>query len=798
MPQTSIGGGLFRQLRIKLTVLYAGLFCAALLLIGATTYAVIGAATQSMAADQLNAARAAFSQVLQLRAAHLREGAAHAASSEGFRAAMVTHDQGALSRALTTLQQRIEADFVFVVTAEGLQIGEDGAGDSSVAPGLQRALAQSDRSAGVVLIDGAPHFAAITRMSGGLGWIVAGDRLDADMLAQLGELSAVPLHANVLVREGDGGWGARDLPDRAAINGFIERALAGGAGHAINTPDARAIGVAAALPGLDDTPAVLLLSYKTSDALSPYRPVFNALIAIGFVGLVLLIVCTWLLARSITQPLSTLEEATRKLRNGVYEPVIVRTRDEISRVAASFNAMIGAIREREQKITQLAYHDAETRLPNRLALERRLASAPAQRLYLAAIGIDRFADVRGAIGYSHAGALMNRLGARLARLAPNGPMARLASDVLGIAFLAESEEAARKRADALVSHLEQPLELDGHVVDVNVAIGVAQPRAKDETPAAMIERASIALDQARSARTKAAFFDEAAYGDPARNLSLMSEMRRALENGEMRLAHQPKFNFRTGRIDSAESLVRWRHPTRGLISPDLFVPMAEETGHIGALTDWVLERAITEQAELAAAGFPLALSVNISGRLLGDANFAKSALARAKRATQPLCFEITETAVIDNPKQALDNIELFAANGVRIAIDDYGSGLSSLAYLKQMPAHELKIDKLFVQNITASERDALLVRSTIELAHGLGLEVTAEGVETPAAFALLASMGCDLAQGYLIARPAPLEELLVVLNDRQRLRFYQQTARIGAEAATAASPGDTGVARQSA
>jgi EAL domain-containing protein (putative c-di-GMP-specific phosphodiesterase class I)/GGDEF domain-containing protein len=431
----------------------------------------------------------------------------------------------------------------------------------------------------------------------------------------------------------------------------------------------------------------------------------------------------------------------------------------------------------------LAYHDVETRLPNRLALERRLAGAArAERVYLAAVGVERFAHMRGAIGYGLAGALVRVLGERLARLVPNAPVARLSSDVLGVALLADDDADARRRAEALIESLEQPLALEDNDLDVHVSIGVAQPRAKGESPAAMIERASIALDQARAARQKVGLFDEAAYGDPARNLSLMSEMRRALESGEIFLAHQPKYDFRSGRVVSAESLVRWRHPTRGLIAPDLFVPMAEETGHIRALTEFVLRRAIADQKGLAAAGWPLTLSVNISARLLSDEDFARRAVELVRQAPHQLCFEITETAVIDNPTVALQTIELFAANGVRIAIDDYGSGLSSLAYLKQLPAHELKIDKMFVESIANSQRDALLVRSTIELAHGLGLDVTAEGVETPASFALLAAMKCDLAQGFLVARPLAAQELAALLGDERRMRFYQQTASSGAAA----------------
>ena len=442
--------------------------------------------------------------------------------------------------------------------------------------------------------------------------------------------------------------------------------------------------------------------------------------------------------------------------------------------------MAASIQERERRITDLALHDSDTALPNRLALERRLdasAHAPTgQRVFMAAIGIDRFAHVRGAIGYALASTLMRRLGARLSKLAPRAPIARLSTDVLALAFLAEDEAAASRRIRALQIKLEQPVSLDGQVVDIDTSVGVAPAKLDSETPGALIDRANIALDQARTARAKFGFFDEAAYGDPARNLSLMGEMRWALGRGDISLVHQPKINLRTRVIDGVETLVRWRHPSRGMIAPDLFVPMAEETGQIRPLTDWVLKQAVAEQRVLAEGGWPLCFSVNISGRLLGDRDFAESALKAVAGAAGPFCFEITETAIIDNPKLALENIELFASNGVLVSIDDYGSGLSSLAYLKQLPAHELKMDKLFIESLSNNQRDALLVRSTIDLAHGLGMKVTAEGVENPAAFALLAAMGCDMAQGYLISRPVPVNELLTILNDSQRMEFFRQTA----------------------
>jgi diguanylate cyclase len=768
---------MFRTLRVKLTVLYAGLFCLALLLIGATAYAVIAGNTQRLAQQQLANTSRVFDRIWNVRLAHLQDAALRTGRAPGLADAVRSRDDASIRSRLAELRSLAHSDIAFLVTREGLVISERDA-SSSVSPGLQLALTRQDAAPGLMSEGGALYQAAAAALPGGQGWVVTGARLDDEQMNALRALSPIPLQASVVARTHDG-WGDGADPDRAVLDAFINQALQdeGANAQRLRASTGDAVALAAAIPSLDGTQAVLLLRHSLSSGLSPYGALFNTLIAIGLGGVVLLIAGTWFLARGITQPLSTLETAARKLREGVYETVVVATKDELSRLAESFNAMTGAIRERERRITQLAFHDSETRLPNRVAMERKLnAAARPERLYLAAIGVDRFAHVRGAIGYALAGELVRQLGGRLAHLAPNAPMARLSSDVLGVAFIATSEADALKRADALIANLEQSVSLNEQVIDVHITVGIAQPAGKDETPAAMIERASIALDQTRQRGQKAGMYDEAAYGDPARNLSLMGEMRRALETGAIYLTHQPKYNFRTGRIDSAESLVRWRHPTRGNISPDLFVPMAEDTGHIRALTEWVLERAIADQKTLHAAGFPLKLAVNISARLLSDTDFAKRAAALARQAQHQLCFEITETAVIDNPVAALENIELFASSGVHVAIDDYGSGLSSLAYLKQLPAHELKIDKLFVQNITSSQRDALLVRSTIDLAHGLGMNVTAEGVETPAAFALLASMNCDLAQGYLISRPASVEELIALLGDDKRLQFYKQTA----------------------
>ena len=300
-------------------------------------------------------------------------------------------------------------------------------------------------------------------------------------------------------------------------------------------------------------------------------------------------------------------------------------------------------------------------------------------------------------------------------------------------------------------------------MDVSLTVGLSACGAAGGIVSSPSERAAIAVDQARAGRRKMACFDEAAYGDPSSNLALISELHGAMACGDFTLHYQPKYDLRQGRVTGVEALARWRHPTRGMIPPDLFILMAEETGHIGAVTDFVLSRAIADQAVLRSSGHDLTVSINISGRQMDDTAFSERALAEIQAAGADLCFEITETAVIDTPEVALAIIDRLVEAGVGISIDDYGSGLSSLTYLKQIHATELKIDKSFITALASGRRDALLVKSTIDLAHGLGLKVVAEGVETPEALATLTSMGCDLVQGYLIARPMALPDLTVFL-----------------------------------
>ena len=367
--------------------------------------------------------------------------------------------------------------------------------------------------------------------------------------------------------------------------------------------------------------------------------------------------------------------------------------------------------------------------------------------------VANFVTLRRHLGRPRADSLVFDIAKRMLGALPDLRIAPAGRTLVEIAFERDTPETAAADVDRLRKAFLRMIDIDGERYQLQMVFGVAAAPVGENDDVRLVEAAESALDQARS-EGRVVMLDLSRADLAFDRLTLMRELPRAVRNGEMFLQYQPKVHVRRQQIASAEALVRWQHPVRGLILPGDFISVAEEAGEIGALTLWTLRQVIADQKRLAADGHDLCLFLNISGMLLADAGFVAEACAivRANRDAK-LGFEITETAVIRDPESAIRHLQQFADIGIQLAIDDYGAGLSSLAYLKQLPATELKIDKMFVTQLTSSNRDPLIVRSTIDLAHALEMEVTAEGVEAPSALALLSVMGCDMVQGFLISRP---------------------------------------------
>lgn len=393
------------------------------------------------------------------------------------------------------------------------------------------------------------------------------------------------------------------------------------------------------------------------------------------------------------------------------------------------------------------------------------AERPAFRFRLLA-EIGNFIGLRRYVGYARAELLADDLAERLSAAVPGARVRVVGRNLVEIDAegnrLTEIDTISTRMRDAC----DTPFDLDGELHSIRLVLG-ASSGAADADDVRLAEDAEQALTDARHAAEAVP-----ATEDPN---GLASELERALVQNEFTLFYQPKVHARRQDITSIEALIRWEHPERGLVLPGDFIPAAEATNFIDRLTLWTIERAIADQRILRDAGYDLRIFVNISGRLLSDAGFVERACRLVGATDASLGFEVTETSVIRDPQSAIANLQRFADIGIRIAIDDYGAGLSSLAYLKQLPARELKIDKLFVTQLTSSNRDPLIVRSTIDLAHALDMEVVAEGVETHAALALLTVMGCDMMQGFLISRPIALDALIGFLREDRHRRMSQDS-----------------------
>jgi len=393
---------------------------------------------------------------------------------------------------------------------------------------------------------------------------------------------------------------------------------------------------------------------------------------------------------------------------------------------------------------------------------------PDKAFYVAVVGAERIHAMRQAFGDSFADSVTRALVSRTMRDVPAMRIGRVGGAFFELGFEARDRVEAEDILKRLQALLGERFALGGQQLELAISIAATEASPDDRNIAAMTRRVEHAFSQLRESR-RVVILDNWCDPDQVDQLSIVRELSGALANDELFVVYQPKLRLRSGEIDSAEALLRWRHPTRGLVPPNVFIPFAEQSGLIRELTLWVLKRAIADQQRLAAEGHPLLIYVNISGRLLTDNNFLREAGPLVGAASNAIGFEITETAIIDDPDHAMANLTRFAGMGISISIDDYGSGVSSLAYLKQLPARELKIDQMFISDLTSSHRDPLIVRSTIDLAHALEMEVTAEGVESPAALALLRVMGCDIVQGYLVSQPLVIEEFSRFLIENRHL-----------------------------
>lgn len=429
----------------------------------------------------------------------------------------------------------------------------------------------------------------------------------------------------------------------------------------------------------------------------------------------------------------------------------------------------------EAMVQQLAYYDLLTDLPNWLLLHDRLQQSiltgqregkPAALLLM---DLDRFKEINDTLGHQRGNLVLQQIGPRLRTvLRESDTVARLGGDEFAVMLPSADSEAAIRTARKILSVMETPLSIEGLPIDVGLSIGIAIYPDHGSNADGLLQRADVAMYQAKQSGSGYSVYVLDQDRHSPRRLALMGELRHSIEREELVLHYQPRVDLRTGRIVSVEALVRWRHPKSGLILPDEFIPVAEQTGLIRSLTQWVLETAFRQCRAWHDAGYDFGLSVNLSARVIFDPDLAERIVERLKSSRLPartVELEITETAIMADPVHAKETLAQLRAAGLRISIDDFGVGYSSLGYLKKLPIDEIKIDKSFVTDMMIDEDNHVIVHSTIDLAHNLGLKVVAEGVEGQEALDGLIELGCDSAQGYYLGRPVHPKDLERWLSD---------------------------------
>jgi diguanylate cyclase len=428
------------------------------------------------------------------------------------------------------------------------------------------------------------------------------------------------------------------------------------------------------------------------------------------------------------------------------------------------------LRAQVSRNAHLAQHDVLTGLPNRALFHQRVVDALAQAgrggpgVAVAVIDLDRFKEVNDTLGHGNGDALLCELGRRLAEaIGGADTIARLGGDEFGLVLTeCGSEDDVITALNLLRRILQQEIDVSGLPISADASIGFAMWPHDGDSVDSLLQHADVAMYVAKAAYSGVVRYDKAQDHYDSGKLGLVAELKRAIAGNELVLHYQPKASVASGQVLAVEALVRWRHPDRGLLYPDAFLPIAEQTDIIEPLTEWVLISALHQLNEWGPELADLAVAINVSARNICRGDFAPTVL-RAVRASgvsaERLLLEITETAFVTDPERAGRSLRQLAAAGVRISLDDFGCGQTSLGYLSTLPLHEVKIDKSFVMDMLDDHSHGAIVRSVIDLAHNLGFEVVAEGVETELVLAELTALGCDIAQGYLLARPMPAGDL---------------------------------------
>ena len=744
-----------------------------LLVIGAVYFAV-KAVTITVASDQaqeqLKTGTRVFERFMDLRWRRIQYGLNWLTNDSDFREATIKGSPSLIEHALQEFEASLHGSELFVLDLDGNIITSTlkglPAGQAFPYAKALRLARRNTQTMVIGILAGRPYMLVQGVVLGPLPVVrvVSGMPMDDVFAHELSSLSNLEV-SFMTVKPGESGILSSTQPDfmSASIIEFVQEHTPGSTIHFSEFHGRRFLGQMLQLANSGDPgngQVMAVLQSPLDQTMQAFDSLDRKFLWISLGALLASLLGALWLARAVSRPVSLLAEAAQRIGRGNYEtPVELTRRDELGFLAKAINAMQSGIAVREQQLAHNALHDPLTGLPNRALAMERLGSAISARrgVVLIYLGIENYRVINESFG-PEGGERIMRESARvmLDALRERDTAARITGNEFLLLLESTQVDVGVALADRLYALLKRPLSIDGHEVLLEVCMGIAIYPLNGRSAEELISRAAIACRDAAALPGYLQVYQQDRDLAHQRQIQLIRDLRSAASDGQLQLYYQPKMDIRSGHVRQAEALLRWQHPELGMVSPAEFIPLAERTGSMFLLTGWVIEEGIRQLSAWNRKGLHMQLSLNISAEDLHGENLLMTVerlLKRYQLSAEQLIFEITESTAMRDPEHSLNVLEKLRDGGISLSVDDFGTGYSSLAHLKRLPVQELKIDQSFIRNLDETSEDAVIVRSTIEMSHNLGLKVVAEGVEYQHTLELLQRWHCDTAQGYLISRP---------------------------------------------
>ena len=728
---------------------------------------------QADARESLTIGAAVVNEYLESRTDQLRTSVGVLAADYGLKEATATNDAATIRSVLDNHSRRVGANLAALVDMDGNVVAStlDPANSNySEVTHLISAASRRQQVSAAFLSDSAYQlFSVPLRAPVTVGWVVVGFRIDDALANRIGDLTG--LDVSILHRSGNDvelittqsadptGIDAQHRADTVYMaNADSNQSLT------IQTPFVRG-----------DTSVLVVLQRSMREAMQPYVEARRGLVAFGAVLLVFVAIAGGWFSTTIARPLKTLGAAARRMISGDYEhSVDISSDDEFGELASSFNAMQTAIAEREQRISHNALHDPLTDLPNRASVLKSLtmmierARRSDSQVAILAIRLLRMNEITSTLGHSATDELVRTTARHLqANINGNELLGQTGTNEFVMLLPGDDTEGAISHVDRIENLLGSGVTLGRANIILQTQVGIAEFPRHGDAATDLLRFASIARTEAEAHNDRYRVYQPGHEDEFVRRLRIVNDLPAALRRGDVETWFQPQVSLPDTRVCGVEALVRWQHHDLGRLSPDDFVPAAEQSGTIVALTRHVVAEAVRQCHAWDDAGHELQVSANLSARDLLDEYLPYHVMQILKEHRLPahrLTLEVTENSIMEDLQKALSVLDCLRDIGVRISMDDFGTGHSSLAQLRNIPLDELKIDKCFVTTLCEDQHNDAIVRTAVELAHSMRLGVVAEGVEDVAALRRVAEIGCQQAQGYYLSKPLPAPEFLAWLR----------------------------------